>query len=313
MNQKKYVDIERLKESYANAFTIGEHIVIQTKVDGANASFTYDLDTDSVKAFSRKKEVSPMNNLRGFYEYIMRFPKYDIQRITKNGRYIIFGEWLVSHTVKYPDEAYNIFYMFDVFDTHTSQYVKYDIAKNIFDLLYDVANKNEITFKFVPVLYDGELVSWENVYDLLKISTTGASPCEEGIVIKSQDRLDKIDSRTPSYVKIVATEFSEVAKQKKQKEIDPASAEDYQRQLEIVKTVVTKRRVEKIIQKMVDEGIIPETWDCHDMSNIMKIAPKLVYEDCMKEEKETVLSCNKFGKICGSLTGTYVRELLQER
>ena len=34
---KKYKDIHRLKTTYANDFSIGNHIIIQEKIDGANA------------------------------------------------------------------------------------------------------------------------------------------------------------------------------------------------------------------------------------------------------------------------------------
>lgn len=43
MNQKKYVDIARLKASYSEAFEIGEEITLSEKVDGANASFSYEM------------------------------------------------------------------------------------------------------------------------------------------------------------------------------------------------------------------------------------------------------------------------------
>lgn len=39
---KKYVDIERFKEKYDTVFSIGEQVTITEKVDGSNASFTYD-------------------------------------------------------------------------------------------------------------------------------------------------------------------------------------------------------------------------------------------------------------------------------
>ena len=51
---KHYMDIVRIKEKYANAFTLGENVIIQVKVDGSNASFTYDPTTNSILAFSRK-------------------------------------------------------------------------------------------------------------------------------------------------------------------------------------------------------------------------------------------------------------------
>ena len=48
---KKYVDIERLKVKYTEMFDIGEHIIVESKIDGANASFTYDEETDCIAAF----------------------------------------------------------------------------------------------------------------------------------------------------------------------------------------------------------------------------------------------------------------------
>lgn len=55
---KKYVDIERVKESYASTFEVGEPIVIQVKVDGSNASIAYDSKTNSLVAFSRRQTLN---------------------------------------------------------------------------------------------------------------------------------------------------------------------------------------------------------------------------------------------------------------
>lgn len=55
MKQKKYVDIERCKECYAENFKIGEHIIIEEKIDFANSSFRYDIETNSLKAFHGEK------------------------------------------------------------------------------------------------------------------------------------------------------------------------------------------------------------------------------------------------------------------
>ena len=51
---KKYKDIHRLKTTYANDFSIGNHIIIQEKIDGANACIRYDLENDQIIAQSRK-------------------------------------------------------------------------------------------------------------------------------------------------------------------------------------------------------------------------------------------------------------------
>jgi hypothetical protein len=49
------------------------------------------------------------------------------------------------------------------------------------------------------------------------------------------------------------------------------------------------------------------------MGIIAKNINKLMYEDCVKEEPDTVNAIEGFGKICGSLTMEYVREILKER
>ena len=48
MEQKKYMDIERLKDKYIDGFQKGDYIVVQEKIDGANFSIRYDEETDSI-------------------------------------------------------------------------------------------------------------------------------------------------------------------------------------------------------------------------------------------------------------------------
>ena len=45
MEQKKFMDIQRLKEGYADGFVPGDLIVIQEKFDGSNAAARYDAET----------------------------------------------------------------------------------------------------------------------------------------------------------------------------------------------------------------------------------------------------------------------------
>lgn len=70
MNMKKYVDIERVKESYALDFEIGEHIVIEEKIDSANSSFRYDETNNCLTAFSRRKKLNEDNTLNGFWNWV---------------------------------------------------------------------------------------------------------------------------------------------------------------------------------------------------------------------------------------------------
>lgn len=296
---KKYVDIERLKDKYAVAFHEGEHITITEKIDGANASIAYDTETGALKAFSRRQELSTSNTLQGFYDFVQGLD-VDAFRTALGDRYIIFGEWLVKHSIRYPEDKMRQFYVFDVWDTVKEEYTPWSITSAIADRL---------GFKTVPLFYDGEFTSWEDIYALVGKTQMGGDPTGEGIVIKSQDRLDNKFSGTPAYVKIVAKEFSEVHQSRAHKEIDPAKVAERHAAEALVATIATKRRAEKCIQKFVEDGLIPEDWDEHNLKDISKLLPKAMFKDCQKEEPEIVAQVEDFGKICTRLSMQFAREL----
>ena len=307
---KKFMDIERIKEKYATAFSVGENIVCEEKIDGANASFTYDTETDSVASFSRNMVLKPSNTLQGFYNFVGLFDKEVIKSVTLNGRYIIFGEWLVKHTIKYPEDCYNNFYMFDVWDTVDECYLPFNLVKEMYDMLVALG----INIRFVPVFYIGKFTSWEDIQKMVGRTEVGAEPCGEGVVVKTLDRLNDETDRTPKYLKIVVERFSEVQSHKRQrKPVDPEVLKRKEEERQFVATIVTDRRIDKCLEKLVDEGILPVDWDEHNMKEIAKNLPSLVYADCKKEEPEDVAKVENFGKICGSLTMNRVKELLKSR
>lgn len=49
------------------------------------------------------------------------------------------------------------------------------------------------------------------------------------------------------------------------------------------------------------------------MKDLSKILPKAAYEDCCKEEPETVKANENFGKICASFAMKYAREILDDK
>ena len=221
-------------------------------------------------------------------------------------RYIIFGEWLVPHSVKYPEDMYKKFYMFDVWDRETEQYLTQEDSLAIFDRL-----KNYIP-NYVQTLYNGPFVSWEHTLAFLKENIYGETPCMEGIVIKRQDKLWSKSSRLPYYVKVVNEKFSEVHSSKP-KTIDPEKLAAREAEQAAVAEVVTKRRITKGLEKLIEDNIIPFDWDEHNMREISKTLPSFIYQDCQKEEPEIVINCENFGKICSQLTMKYVRNILQEK
>lgn len=296
--KKKYIDIERLKDKYALAFSKGEHITITEKIDGANASIGF--EDGELSCFSRKQKLSPENTLRGFYTLVQTF---DVEKYREvlGDRYIIFGEWLVSHTIKYPATRLSKFYVFDVWDTEVEQYVPWSVTK-------DFAAKLGLTT--VPLFYDGPFVSWEHVQSFVGKTEMDAEPTGEGVVIKSQDRLDNKSSNTPPYVKIVAAKFSEVH-QSKPHEVDPEKLAAKQAAEALAATIVTERRVQKLLEKAVDEGKLRADWDEKDLGTIAKFLCKDVYADCVKEEPETVAQIENFGKIAAGIAMKLARGLVK--
>lgn len=297
---KKYKDIERLKDKYAPAFKVGEHITITEKIDGANASIVVNED-GTLTACSRRNELNQSNTLQGFYDFVQTLDA-SIVSAALTSRYILFGEWLVKHTIRYPEDKMKQFYVFDVYDTETEQYMPWDFTKQIAEF---------IGLKTVPLFYDGPFISWEHIYSFVGKTEMGGEPTGEGVVIKSQDRLDNKFSGTPEYVKIVAKEFSEVHQSKPQKEIDSAKIAAKKANETLAATIVTARRITKGLEKLIEDGIISEDWDEKSLGVIAKHLPRAIYNDCVKEEPETVAQIENFGKICGSLTMKLAREAVK--
>lgn len=302
MKQKKFMDIERLKESMIDGFQKGDHIVVQEKIDGANFSIRYDPGTDSVASFSRKNPLSFQNDLRGAWGWSQKLDKNLVKDVLGNNL-VLFGEWLVPHTIVYPQERYQNAYFYDIYDTETEQYFKQDKVKELI---------NSLGLIYVPVFYDGEFQSWEHIQEFVGRTDLGGEH-GEGVVVKNMSRINDPNTRLPFYTKIVGEKFSE-KKSVKPKMIDPEKVAERERLQNLVDTVVTEGRVTKLVHKMVDEGIIPEKWDEHDMSTIARNIGKDVYYDCVKEEPDVVEQVGgDFGRLANGAAMRIVRNILNTK
>ncbi|MEJ1517256.1 RNA ligase family protein [Bacillus cereus] len=320
---KKYMDIPRLGHQTTLDYLIqaaskGHIIRIAIKYDGANAQFEAN-DDNELLIYGRKTVLDEENNLRGFYQYV--HSKVDPSRLPKG--YKIFGEWLVSHTVSYPNDAYGHFYLFNIFDDNAKEYIKPDseIYKQIRDYLV-----GELGMKEEEVLYEGPYLNLEKIEEILRTVTkdgieyTGQKPetmedvFHEGIVIKSYDYRDKHGNQL--FVKCVGEKFKEVKKVKvKTKNKGPDTSIEAQ----IANFAATEARVEKILNKLIDEGVLVEELELEHMDIIAKNLPKRVFEDIMKEELDTIKV--EFGEFDGKLIGKkininamkFAREIVTKR
>ena len=146
LSHKKYMEIQNLNPEIGDMFEPGDQIIIQEKIDGSNASFQYDRETDSVICFSRNQILSPELNLRGFYEWVQKLDKEQVHAVLGDNLRM-FGEWLVRHTVPYPKDCYETLYCFDVFDMEQHCYLPQDQVKAL--ALWSMGG-----LRYVPVFYE---------------------------------------------------------------------------------------------------------------------------------------------------------------
>jgi len=281
---KHYVDIQILREfgneftePNTGAFAPGDMISITEKIDGSNASFL--CENGQLFAFSRKKELSFSNNLAGFWNWVKE--SLDPTEYLEEERYIFFGEWLRKNKVVYQKEHINKFYLFDIYDRTEGKWMPQDFVK-------EEAKKHGLNY--VPELYFGPFVSWDHCRSFLNSPSYGET--QEGVVVKNLSKINDDNNRLPVYLKIVNDSFKE---SKRPKMEDREKKAEMIRARILIDCIVTERRVEKMIFKLRDEGILPEVLTPQDMKTVAKNLPKRIYEDCLKEEPEIVHAAEPLG------------------
>lgn len=304
MEQKHFMDIERVKFgdeltlSNTGGFEVGDIIQITEKWDGSNASIRYDEESGCLVAFSRKLRLDFNKTLSGFWNYVQSLNPEDYKN-TPN--YVIFGEWGVKNAIKYDQEHYGKWYVYDIYDVENQIYLPQSEVKKF---------TQEHGLIYIHVLYEGEFISWEHCMTFCNSPAYGNM--QEGIVIKNQTKLNSPNIRFPFVLKIVNECFSEVKKDNHRQKIeDPQKIREREHAQSIVDMIVTKRRVEKELYKMRDEGIVPEKIAPQDMKIIAQNLPKRIYEDCLKEERELVSSAGElFGKLSASKAMAFAKEII---
>lgn len=303
---KHYMDIENarfedvelgegiVRRSNVGAFKPGDHIVIQEKFDGSCASVQYDIETQKVKAFSRKQELDINNNLAGFFEYVQQLP---IEPFTKYPDYVFFGEWGRKNKIVYNKESYGKWYVFDIYDLFEAEYLPQSMVEVIC---------KDIGLTYIHTFYNGAFISWDHVKTFLNDPLYGER--QEGCVVKNQDLLFDKENRLPYYIKIVNDDFKE---SKAPKEADPEKEEAKLKAERLISSIVTENRVRKMIEKLVDEGLIKSELAPSEMKTIAKNLPKRIFDDCIKEEPEIIKAAGEYaGKTCSSITMKIARQLI---
>ena len=187
--ENKYTHLERLSNPEVNGILNGE-IYCYPKLDGANTSIEF---IDGEICFrSRKRILSGENTLKGFVNYCVENPDnyYQLNNFfLQYPEIIIFGEWLIPHSIKYyKHEAWNKFYIFDFYNKSTNTYLNFESCREKFSNLLQ-------NYEFVPLLKSFKNLNNQDI--LLNLSKSNnylldsKSLIGEGIVIKNYSFVNK--------------------------------------------------------------------------------------------------------------------------
>ncbi|ASZ75983.1 RNA ligase [Bacillus phage Taffo16] len=301
--QKHYTKVIRYgKSGTQGLLNPGDEIVIYEKVDGSNASFAQDTGVDKVRRFSRKLELTEDWGLNGFVEWTIDC--IDGQALLPDVLY--FGEWTAPHKVRYAEEFTRTYFLFDLYDTKTQKYLPYETVE---------LEALRLGLKLAPVLYRGEFIDFEHLMSFVGKTALGGHVGDkeggEGIVVK------KVNDKDQVFLKLVDEAFLEVhnsrgSKQKVPKDPNKASAERA-----FVNATVTEARVDKILYKLSDEGVLPDVLVIQDMGDILKAAGNVVYQDIMEEEADELLPADhekrEVRRAVGGVLPQIVKQVLKAR
>lgn len=120
MEFKKYQHIENDFNSKEVIGLLSGIVHIQPKLDGSNCQIY--LENGELVITSRNKVLTADSDNANCYKTLIKKPEF-MELLIKYPHIKLCGEWLIPHTVKYKNDAYNKFYLFDIYDMVRDEYV----------------------------------------------------------------------------------------------------------------------------------------------------------------------------------------------
>ena len=281
---KEYTHVEKFGNVEVEGIELGK-VYVFPKLDGTNSSLWLRETPDPhfLAAGSRTRELSLDHDNAGFFA--AHYLHQDYHRLfIQIPRIRLFGEWLVTHTFKgYRPDAWRKFYVFDVYNDETEQYLSYDVYKRILDT-YGI--------NYIPPLASIKNASYENFIKILDrnffLCPDGGEP-GEGIVIKNYDFQNKFGRQC--FAKIIRNEFKDLHnKTMGSPEINMGIMNEER----ILDKCLTRALVEKTINKIINDKLgTEEGWSSRDIPQLFG----RVYYDIIKEELFDALKEINFGTI----------------
>ena len=217
-NYRSYTHLEKLDKDVVKDILHCNHIIIQAKLDGSNAC-VWDAGDGTVACGSRKRNLSATSDNGGFYNYINTSTDPEVEFLRNfckdHPDYIVYGEFLgvpgqkLLGTIK--DYVESGFFIFDVFDTSTGEYLPYATWSKFFENNYH---------RVVPLIADLDHIhcgiTIETLIDAYADKTNFNMPDGmrgEGLVIKAEPSYRDVYGNI-QIGKIVLDEFHARKKQK---------------------------------------------------------------------------------------------------
>lgn len=258
----KYMHVEKLGGAEVEGIELG-HTYVFPKIDGTNASLW--LKHGVVMGGSRNRTLSLENDNAGFLAWARS--KKRIARFFNNyPRLRLYGEWLVPHTLKtYRENAWNNFYVFDVFNDETQTFLTYEAYQ---PLLEEFGIDYLAPLRIFKNADSSHFVKCLEINNFLIEDGQGTG---EGVVIKNYDFYNQFGRQI--WAKIITSEF----KEKHHKEMGAPEIGHELVELKIVEKYITKHLVDKVVAKIEVES---NGWDSKYIPRLLET----VFYDLVKEE-----------------------------
>lgn len=177
-NFRKYEKIHRLGKEETDGILFGT-CYIQEKIDGANTSIWVEDGELCMGSRNRKLGEEEFN---GFVPYIKKHDGVN-KLLSEMPSLRLYGEWLIRHTLPYPETAYKQFYLFDIHDGE-----KYLSIEDVYDLAERYGIKTATLFTLLTDPTE------EQIRDYVGKSVIGEEG--EGVVIKNPKFINQFGDRT---------------------------------------------------------------------------------------------------------------------
>ena len=276
MNFEKYHKIKILgdednKDLLSNP---EDEIIIEEKVDGGNFRFMWDKEQGWIMG-SRSLVLDKDNKNTDFFKRCIEHVKAVLKDKKPKENLIFYGECMVHHSMHYDWEKIPPYLGFDIkkLTEGTSEYIDYNSKVKMF---------TELGLDVVPLVKKCKAKDVKKLTDESIPVSAYPSPSAkdkdkqaEGIVLKNY--------RTQQMAKYVREKFKEVNREMFGKSKKFARQEGDEEL--IVATYCTNARIEKIIFKLIEEGVKLEM-------KMMEVMPKRVLADIYEEHWREICFSN---------------------